>query len=159
MWNLENIKQTNGWNSLIATVKAYTLEKNLNITVARGSLVNQRADTLAEGILDTYLEEYSLCGFSMVSCFNNKPSPPFIAADTAPKTGTARVRFLMDLTEEAQDGVASPFYSKVMGAFATQFFAAMPDIHQLRFPFTLADTVGRHLTLKNEAGNGIIFRE
>lgn len=159
MWNLEDIKQTKGLNNLLATVKAYTLDKNLNIIVARGSLTNQRIDTLAQGILDTYLDEYSLCGFSMVSCFNNKPSPPFIAADTNPETGIARVRFLLDLTEEAQNGGASPFYSKVMGAFATQFFATMPDIHQLIFPFTLADTVGRNLTLKNEAGNGTVFRE
>ncbi len=159
MWNLEDIKQINGQNNLLEAVKTYTLEKNLNITVARGSLVNQRTNTLAEGILDTYLDEYSLCGFSMVSCFNNKPSPPFISADTDLQTHTARVRFLLDLTEEAQDGKASPFYSKVMGAFATQFFATMPDIHQLRFPFTLADTVGRNLTLKNEDKTGSILRE
>lgn len=160
MWKLEDInKGTIGDQTLAQAVKAYIKEKNMNFIIARGQCLNQRQEKLAEGELDTYLAEFSACGFSRVSCPGPRPSPPFMAAEINPETATAEVRFLIDLTEEAADGKASLFYSKILGAFATQFFASQPLVLELIFPFKLEDTVGRGLSL-NAHGHGMgIVRE
>lgn len=160
MWKLEDINTARlGDQTLARAVKAYIKEKNLNFIIARGECLNQRQETLKEDELDTYMAEFSACGFSRISCPGPRPSPPFMAADIDPETATARVRFLIDLTEEAEDGRAGKFYSKILGAFATQFFAAQPLVRELIFPFELEDTVGRGLSL-NPRGPGMgIVRE
>ncbi len=145
--------------TLSQAVKAYIKEKNLNFIIARGQCVNQRQETFEEGELDAYLEEFSACGFSKISCPGPKPSPPFMAADIHPETCTAQVKFLIDLTEEAVNGRASLFYSKVLGAFATQFFACQPLVKELQFPFELEDTVGRGLILTSHDHGMAIVRE
>ncbi len=158
MWKLEDInKGKMGDQTLAQAMKAYIKEKNLNFIIARGKCLNQRQETLEEGELDTYLAEFSACGFSRISCPGPRPSSLFMAADIDPKTATAQVRFLIDLTEEAKEGRASKFYSKVLGAFATQFFASQPQVLELIFPFELEDTVGRGLSLNShEHGMGIV---
>ncbi len=160
MWKLEDLnKGTLGDLTLFQAVKAYIKEKNLNFIIARGQRLNQRQETFKEGELDAYLEEFAACGFSKISCPGTRPSPPFMAADIDPETGTAQVRFLIDLTEEAADGRASLFYSKILGAFATQFFASQPQVMELRFPFELEDTVGRGLILTSHDHGMAIVRE
>jgi hypothetical protein len=158
MWKLEDINKGNfGDLTLAQAVKAYIKEKNLNFIIARGKCINLRQDKLEQGMLDTYLAEFSACGFSRISCPGPRPSPPFMAADIDPGTGTAQVKFLIDLTEEAESGRASKFYSKILGAFATQFFAAQPLVKELIFPFELEDTVGSGLLLNSrEQGMGIV---
>ncbi|WDP91577.1 MAG: hypothetical protein HUN04_18460 [Desulfobacter sp.] len=144
MWKSENIKAViTGGTPQIQLLKAYIQEKNLNFIIARGKCVNRCRQDLASGELDVLLDEFAACGAAMVSWNGRQPSPPFLAADLDPETRTARVAFLMDLTREAEKGEASPFYSKIMGALSTQFFAARPDMDRIWFPFILQDTVGR----------------
>ncbi|MCG8618257.1 MAG: hypothetical protein MI802_18740 [Desulfobacterales bacterium] len=148
MWKFEDINQGMlGDRRVYNAVLSYIREKNINFIVTRGKCTNQRQDTLAPGELETLLKEFSACSFCRVSFPGDKPSPPFLAAETDPATGAGRVMFLMDLTQEAEGGKASKFYSKILGAFATQIFAACPDMNELWFPFELEDTVGRGLTL------------
>lgn len=129
----------------MSIVKAYIREKNLNFIIARGQCLNQNQAELTDRELDAYMDEYAACAFSKVACPGLRPSPPFMAASIRPESGTARVEFLIDLTQEAQTGRASKFYSKMLGAFSTQFFAVRPDISKLVFPFQLEDTLGRGL--------------
>ncbi|MEH0021841.1 MAG: hypothetical protein V6Z89_19460 [Desulfobacter sp.] len=150
---------TLGDRSVYRAVKARIREKNLNFIVARSQCLNQRQDALGENGLDTYLEEFASCGFSMVSFPGDNPSPPFMATDVDTDTGVARVRFLIDFTQEAETGRASRFYSKIMGAFATQFFAAHAPSRELWFPFTLEDTVGRGLRLEARKPGMAIVRD
>ncbi|HCY85192.1 MAG TPA: hypothetical protein DHV36_08665 [Desulfobacteraceae bacterium] len=136
-----------GDRRIYKAVKSYIQEKNLNIIVSGGKCINLRQDTLAPGELDTLLDEFAACGFCRVSFNGDKPAPPFLAAKTDKATGRARVVFLLDLTEEAKDGKASKFYSKILGALTTQVFAVCPEMYELWFPFELEETVGRGLTL------------
>jgi hypothetical protein len=159
MWKFDNIKTgITGSRPLYNILKDYIQEKNLNFIIARGNCVNQAQDSLKKGELDIYLDEFAACGFSMISCQGEKPSPPFLAGDIDPEAGTARITFLIDLTREAEDGKASPFYSKMLGALATQFFAAQPGIHRLELPFTLRDTIGRGVTLAPMDGGTALVR-
>lgn len=128
-------------------VRAYIQEKNLNFIVARGRCVNRRQDTLPPGELAAWIDEFSNCGFSRAAVSGDRPCPPFMAADLDEDTGRARVVFLIDFTREAESGRAGKFYSKIMGALSTHFFAACPDISELEFPFELEDAVGRGLRL------------
>lgn len=137
---------------LFHQVSDYIRKKNLNFIVARGKLVNQSQDAMDKTALANHLKAYAACDFSMVSIFNKKPCPPFIAADMDLESGRARVSYIIDLTREAQKGDSSPFYSKILGAFATQFFTASPGIKELWFPFSIQDTVGRGLGVM-EKGN------
>ncbi len=156
MWKFENIKTgITGGRPQYPVLKKYIIEKNINFIIARGNCRNLRCDDMAKGELDTLLYEFSACTGSMISWTGPKPSPPFLAVNIDQATQMARVSFLMDLTREAEDGQASPFYSKIMGALGTQFFAARPDMDKLWFPFILKDTVGRGV--EREAGNTGMF--
>lgn len=149
MWKSDNIRAgITGGKPQIQILKEYIEKKNLNFIIARGKCVNRSPRELEPGELDALLDEFADCGASLVSWTGPRPSPPFLAATLDPATRTAQIVFLMDLTREAQEGEASPFYSKIMGALATQFFAARPDMDRLWFPFTLQDTVGRGVVLK-----------
>jgi len=138
MWKSENIKKAlTGGRSQYQALKDYILEKNLNFIIAQGKCLNIGAKELETGELDRLLNEFAQCGASMINWSGPKPSPPFLAADIDPYNSIASVSFLIDLTREAEGGEASPFYSKIMGALATQFFAARPDMDKLWFPFML----------------------
>ena len=144
MWKFDNIKTgLTGPKPQYQAIKDYIEEKNINIIISKGKCVNQRNSDLAPGELDTLLTEFAKCDVSMINWPGKRPSPPFLAADIDPDTRTARVMFLLDLTQEAEDGQASLFYSKLMGALATQFLAARQDVDKIWFPFFLQDTVGR----------------
>jgi hypothetical protein len=158
MLKFEDINQEMlGDRRVYNAVLSYIREKNLNFIVARGKCTNQRQDTLAPGELETLLDEFSICGFCRVSFPGDKPAPPFLAAQIDAATGAGRVIFLMDLTREAEEGKASKFYSKMLGAFTTQIFAACPHMNELWFPFELEDTVGRGLTLSTRGtGTAIV---
>ncbi len=156
MWKSDNIKNAiTGGKSQYQSLKDHIREKNLNFIIARGQCMNRSRESLEPGELDTFMDEFARCSASMINWSGTTPSPPFLAAETSTDTRTAKVSFLVDLTREAEDGEASPFYSKIMGALATQFFAALPDMDKLWFPFILKDTVGRGVTL--EAGNTGMF--
>ena len=136
MWKFEDInREILGNRQIYNRVNAYIRDKNLNFIVAGGACINRRQETLSPGTLETWLAEFAACGFSQVSFPGESPSPPFMAADIDESLGLARVIFLIDFTREAESGIASKFYSKILGAFATQFFAACPEIRELRFPF------------------------
>ncbi|WDP83818.1 MAG: hypothetical protein HUN05_00405 [Desulfobacter sp.] len=138
-------------------IKEYIQNKNLNFIIAGGDCLNKPQSRLEKGKLDIYLDEFSKSNFSMISCAEQRLSPPFLAADINPVTGTARITFLIDLTQEALDQKASPFYSKIMGALSTQIFAARPDAKKIYFPFVLEDTVGRGLKrLPMDEGTALI---
>lgn len=155
MYHLDDINTiTPGGKSLTVIVTDYIREKNLNFIVARGRCRNRRQSEMAPGELEACIREFAACSFSKVSCPGLRPAPPFLAADTDEQAGTARVAFLIDLTEEAETGRASKFYSKVLGALASQFFAACPGISRLFFPFGLEETAaGRGLALETD-GDG-----
>ena len=144
MWKFDNIKTgITGPKPQYMALKDYIEEKNVNIIIKTGKCFNKRHSDLAPGELEALLTEFAKCNVSMINWPGKRPSPPFLAADIDPDTRTARVMFLLDLTQEAEDGQASLFYSKLMGALATQFLAARQDVDKIWFPFFLQDTVGR----------------
>jgi|GEM_PF-3131800 len=150
MYRFDDINTiTPGGTPLLDIVTAYIREKNLNFIVAEGKRCNRRKKDLAPEELEAFMSEFCACGFSKVSCPNLRPSPPFLAAELDEAAGTAKLAFLIDLTEEAQEGTASKFYSKILGALSSQFFAATPQISRLFFPFDLEDTAaGKGLSVE-----------
>jgi len=159
MWKLTDINdEKNGPHTLLERFEHYILEKNLTFIVARGKCINQRQDILGTDKVTASLRAYAGCDFSMISFFNGKPSVPFIAASMDMDKGFARVEYLIDFNEEATAGKASPFYSKILGAFATNFFAAQPQINQLWFPFFIADIVGSNMGVKSDDSGTAILR-
>ena len=160
MWKLVDIKsEKDGEFSLFQRVEQYILGKNLNFIVARGKLLNMRHNELGHDKVVKYLNGYAACDFSMVSLFNGEPSAPFIAADMNPAAGIARVCYLMDFNEEAKDGAATSFYSKLMGAFATNFFVVQPGIEKLWFPFIIKDLVGSRMGIQLEGSGTFITKK
>ena len=161
MYHLDDINTiTPGGKSMKTMITDYIREKNLNFILARGKCLNQAQADLAPGDLEAYMSEFSACGFSKVSCPDLRPSPPFLAASLDEASGTARAAFLIDLTCEAEKGVASKFYSKILGALASQFFAACPGILRLYFPFILEETAaGRGLSLEPAEGGAWIVKK
>jgi hypothetical protein len=161
MYHLDDIKTiTPGGRPLSAIVTDYIREKNLNFIVARGQCRNLRQADLAPGDLETCMSEFSACGFSRVSCPDLRPCPPFLAADLDGATKSARVVFLIDLTAEAETGRASKFYSKILGALSSQFFAACPGISRLFFPFALEETAaGRGLSVEEAEGGTWVIKD
>jgi hypothetical protein len=142
---------------LAQRVEAYIRDKNLYFVVAGSKLMNLRQDTLNQEQLKVHMKAYARCDFSMISIFNNRPSAPFIAADTDPDQGIARVQYLIDFNQEAKEGSLSPFYSKILGAFATHFFSVQPQIERLWFPFVIHDIVGSKMGVEPEgSGTSII---
>jgi len=150
---------TPGGTQLLDIVAGYIREKNLNFIVAEGRCTNRPAADLAPEELVAWMSAFAACGFSKVSCPGLHPSPPFIAVDLDEATGTARLIFLIDLTQEAKEGTASKFYSKILGALSSQFFAANPKISRLFFPFGLEDTAaGKGLCLETAEGGTWILK-
>jgi len=159
MWKLVDINaEKNEEYSLFQRVEKYVVGKNLNFIVARAELLNMRQDELGHDKVLKYLNGYAACDFSMVSLFNGEPSAPFIAADMNPATGIARVCYLMDFNEQAKDGRATPFYSKLLGAFATTFFAVQPEMEKLWFPFVIQDLVGSKMAIQQDDSATFILR-
>jgi len=159
MWKLVDINtEKDGEYSIFQRVEKYVVGKNLNFIVARAELLNMRQDELGHDTVLKYLNGYAACDFSMVSLFNGEPSAPFIAADMNPATRIARVCYLMDFNEQAKDGRATPFYSKLMGAFATNFFSVQPEMEKLWFPFVIQDLVGSRMGIQPEGSGTFILR-
>jgi hypothetical protein len=158
MWKLTDLNEKKkGSGTLFEQFAHYIAQKNLNFIVAQGKCVNIGLDDLGQDRLTAYLAAYAACDFSMIALFNGKPKAPFIAANMDIDKGIARVRYLIDFNKEATGGKASPFYSKILGAFATNFFAARPQIEQLWFPFTIEDIVGSKMgVLSTSAGTAIL---
>lgn len=159
MWKLADIKEEKkGEIPLVQRVEMYIKEKNLNFIVARSKLLNLRYDVLGQDKARAYLNEYAGCDFSMISIFNNKPSAPFIAANMDFTGAIARVQYHIDFNEEAKQGTASPFYSKILGAFATHFFEVQPKIERLWFPFVIHNIVGSKMGVEAEDSGTCILR-
>jgi hypothetical protein len=158
MWKLTDLnREENGPESLFKKFEHYILEKNLNFIVARGKCINQRPEDLEKDKINAYLKEFADCDFSMIALFNETPKSPFIAANMDIDRRLARVQYLIDFNQEATTGKASPFYSKVLGAFATHFFEVHPKIEQLWFPFTLENMVGSKMSVQSiDAGTAIL---
>lgn len=158
MWKLTDLnRDKNGPESLFEKFRHYVLEKNLNFIVARGNCINQRPEDLGTDKTNAYLGEFADCDFSKIALFNDMPKSPFIAATMDIDRGLARVQYLIDFNQEATTGKASPFYSKVLGAFATHFFELHPEIEQLWFPFTLENMVGSKMSIQSiDAGTAIL---
>jgi len=151
MWKLTDLNGgKNGPESLFEKFEHYVLEKNLNFIVAREKCANQRPKDLGTDRITAYLGEFADCDFSMIALFNDTPKSPFIAANMDIDRGLARVQYLIDFNEEATTGKASPFYSKVLGAFATHFFAVHPEIGQIWFPFTIEKLVGSKMSVQSD---------
>ncbi len=159
MWKLTDINdQTENGNSCIKQVQNYIETKNLNFIVAQGKLKNIRHDKLNAGEATDILKGYAACDFAKISFFNKKPSPPFIAANFKQDIKTARVEYLIDFNEEAKNGEASKFYSKILGAFATHLFSECPEIDRLWFPFIIEDIVGSKMGVELDAKGTSIIR-
>lgn len=160
MWKFDNIKKSiTGGKSQYQALKDYIQIKNLNFIIARGNCLNHFRERLDTEEFDSLMEDFSRCDASLINWSGQTPSPPFLAVDIDPETRQAHVRFLIDLTREARDGQASPFYSKIMGALATQFFAARPDMDRLWFPFILKDTLGRGVSCESANKGMFIVKE
>lgn len=159
MWKLMDINENDQEEGPLAQrVEAYIRDKNLYFVVAGSKLLNLRQDTLDQEQLNAHMNAYAQCDFSMISTFNNRPSAPFIAADTDPDRGIARVQYLIDFNQEAKSGKLSQFYSKILGAFATHFFSLQPRIERLWFPFVIHDIVGSKMGVESEDTGTSILR-
>jgi hypothetical protein len=159
MWKLTDLNQKkNGAESLFEKFEHYVLEKNLNFIVAGGTCLNQRSKDLGKDKTRGYLEKFADCDFSMIALFNDSPKSPFIAADINIEKKLARVQYLVDFNQEAAGGKASPFYSKVLGAFATHFFAVHPELEQIWFPFTIEKMVGSKMCIQSDNSGTAILR-
>ena len=158
MWKLTDLnEETDGTITLFEQFEHYVREKNLNFIVARGKCVNLGQKDLGQDRVMKYLAEYAACDFSMIALFNGKPKAPFIAANMEFDKGIAMVQYLIDFNEEAAEGKASPFYSKMLGAFATNFFAVHPQIEQLLFPFAIDNIPGSKMGIQSrDLGTAIL---
>ena len=144
---------------LLNRVANYIEEKNLNFIVVEGTLLNKRFQELGREKVMEYLQAYAACDFSRITIVGDKPSAPFMAAcvDDTDKA-LARVQYLIDFNEEAKEGIASLFYSKIMGAFSTNFFAVQPQVQRLWFPFTVQMLEGGKVKVQNEDGGTSILK-
>ena len=159
MWKLTDITEgKDKQESLFKRFEGYVLEKNLNFIIAKGTCINQGVKTLGPQQVTAYLNAYAACDFSMIALFNGNPKTPFIAANMEMDQGIARVEYLIDFNHEATTGKASPFYSKLLGAFATHFFALHPQMQQLWFPFAIENMVGSKMTVQPKDSGTAILR-
>lgn len=158
MWKLTDLNEgEKGTGNLFETFEHYVAKKNLNFIVAREKCVNFGQNTLGPDKVAEYLTAYAGCDFSMIALFNGTPKTPFIAVNMDSGERIARVQYLIDFNKEAETGKASPFYSKVLGAFATHFFAACPQIEELWFPFVIENIVGSKMAVQpNDFGTAIL---
>jgi len=159
MWKLTDLnRKENSPESLFKKFERYVLGKNLNFIVARGKCFNQRAKDLGKDKTQAYLGEFADCDFSMIALFNDRPKSPFIAADINIEKKLARVQYLIDFNQETPTGKASPFYTKVLGAFSTHFFTVHPELEQLWFPFTIEKMSGSKMGLQSDDAGTAILR-
>ncbi|SMC61062.1 hypothetical protein SAMN02746065_105165 [Desulfocicer vacuolatum DSM 3385] len=159
MLDLKDINEISFGGALLNRVAHYIEEKNLNFIVARGELLNKRFRELGREKVMAYLNDYAGCDFSRITIAGDKPSAPFMAACVDNTHGElARVRYLIDFNEEAKQGTASLFYSKIMGAFSTNFFAVQPHVTRLWFPFTIQMLEGGKVKVQEEDGGSSILK-
>jgi len=160
MLDLKDINEiADAKGTLMTRVAHYIEEKNLNFIVARGALLNERFQELGREEVMEHLNDYSGCDFSRITITSEKPSAPFMAArvDEVDKE-MARVQYLIDFNEEAKEGTASLFYSKIMGAFSTNFFAVQPHVQRLWFPFVVQMLEGCKVKVQEEDGGTSILK-
>ena len=160
MLDLRDINEIkHGKATLLNKLAAYIEEKNLNFIVAGGELLNKRYQALGSETVQAYLTDYARCDFSKISVFNEKPTVPFMAVqmDDADFV-TGRVKYLIDFNEEATQGTASPFYSKMLGAFATNLFAVEPRVQRLWFPFAVQNLVGSNMKIQTRDSGTFILK-
>jgi len=160
MLNLKEINEiADGAGTLLGRVAHYIEEKDLNFIVAQGALLNERFQTLGREKVMAFLQDYATCDFSRITIAGEKPSAPFMAARVDHKDQhLARVQYLIDFNEEAKEGTASLFYSKIMGAFSTNFFAVQPHVHRLWFPFVVQTLEGGKVRIQKEDGGTSILK-
>lgn len=160
MLDLRDINEiTHGKGSLSNKLITYIEDKNLNFIVAGGRLLNKRFQALGGKQVRAYLTDFAGCDFSKISVFNEKPMVPFMAVDMDDSDiATGWVQYLIDFNEEATKGTASPFYSKMLGAFATNFFAVQPRVQRLWFPFVVQNLVGSNMRIHNQDSGTFIFK-
>ncbi|WP_321494603.1 hypothetical protein [uncultured Desulfobacter sp.] len=137
---------------------AYIKEKNAVFIVANAAVVNRAYKDLSPDTFSSIMHSLCDCDTFLVNPSEHTLSSPFLAANTTLATRTAELAFLLDLVPQAENGKASPFYSKVMGAVATHFFAGTDQVTRLWVPFGLEDTVGRGVNVKPAALGCFIYR-
>lgn len=128
---------------LLNQLARYIEERNAIFIVARGKCDNRAYTDFTQKAFSQVMQDLGDCSLFLVNQAGLSLSSPFLAADLDTTTRTASLKFLVDLTSQAENGHASPFYSKLMGACATQFFAETSQAERLRVPFTLEETVGK----------------
>lgn len=160
MLDLRDINEiTHGKGNLLNTLTTYVENKNLNFIVAKGALLNKRFQALGRQQVRAYLTGFAGCNFSKISVFKEKPMVPFMAVHmNETDTATGLVKYLIDFNEEATQGIASPFYSKMLGAFATNFFAVQPRVQRLWFPFEVQNLVGSNMKIENQDSGTFILK-
>ena len=159
MLDLKDINEMTLGGALQSRVAHYIENKNLNFIVAGGALLNKRFQELGREKIIEYLQGYAACDFSRITIAGEKPSAPFMAAqmDDTDKE-LFRVQYLIDFNEEAKEGTVSLFYSKIMGAFATNFFAVQPHVQRLWFPFVVQMLEGGKVKVQEEDGGTSILK-
>lgn len=133
---------------LFERLARYIKEKNAIFIVANGTCVNRPYKELRPDDFSSVMQALCACDTFLVNQSDQTLSSPFLAANISPGTRTAELAFLLDLVPQAENGQASPFYSKLMGAVATQFFAGTTRANRLWVPFGLKHTVGRGVTIQ-----------
>ena len=140
-------------HGLLNQLARYIRERNAIFIVARGKCDNRACADFTTGAFSRIMQDLGGCSLFLVNQSGLSLSSPFLAADLDTTTRTASLKFLVDLTSQAENGHASPFYSKLLGACATQFFAGTGQADRLWVPFTLEDTVGKGV-IQEPAENG-----
>lgn len=160
MLDLRDVNEiTPGEKPLLEQMGDYIEEKNLNFIVAAGALMNKRFNELGREKVTAYLKDYAGCDFSRITVFNKKPSTPFVATERDAYDNTiARVRYLIDFNEEAREGKAGLFYSKMLGAFGTNFFAVQTGVDRLWFPFVVQPLAGGKVKVQDEGSGTFILK-
>lgn len=133
---------------LFDRLAAYIKEKNAIFIVANGTCVNRAYKDFSPDDFSSVIQAVCACDVFLVNQSDQTLSSPFLAANITPAARTAELAFFLDLVSQAEDGLASPFYSKLMGAVATQFFTGTSRANRLWVPFGLKDTVGRGVTVQ-----------
>ncbi len=140
-------------HGLLNQLARYIEERNAIFIVAHGKIENRAYADFTTEAFSQIIQDLGGCSLFLVNQAGLSLSSPFLAAEVETATRTASLKFLVDLTPQAENGHASPFYSKLTGAVATQFFAGTDQADRLWVPFSLEKTVGRGVLLE-PAENG-----
>lgn len=146
-------------DNLLERLTEYIKEKNTVFVVANAAVDNRAYKDLSPAIFPSIMNALRACDMFLVNQPEHALFSPFLAANMTPGSRTAELAFLLDLVPQAENGKATPFYSKVMGAVATQFFAGTTQVTRLWVPFGLEDTVGRGVTVKPAEQGCFICRD